>query len=61
VTGITARARDLRQIEGKSFPPTATLFCFQGITVFDSLVIISARLALLSVFVMLLALAGINA
>jgi hypothetical protein len=60
VSRITARNPEADQIRGKSFPskpPNAN----QGITMLDHIVTISARLTLLSLFVLMLALAGAGA
>lgn len=60
VTGITVNSGILRQIKGKSFPPSfCQMMMPKGLaTMIDSLITVSARLTLFSIFVMLLALAG---
>lgn len=66
MTPITARRRGNGQIRGKSFPSTPHMFLLhmfllQGTAMLDSFMTISARLALFSLFVLMLALAGAGA
>ncbi len=57
---VTAPKPDADQIGGKSFPPKLPN-ANQGIIMLDHIVTISARLTLLSLFVLMLALAGAGA